>query len=557
MKASSARVRGGNDRGHATAAVRRGLFAVPGSSRSRWPVWIAMVMALAAASVTAANPDDAADSRAQPATTPNTTADSVAGPTESSAATRPGPEPTTLLDMADERPWPADPPPPRLLAEPFQTPRQLLQLMDIGPSDFDTLVDGQEIRAEDTGVFVKILHRIPQIGLDEIARWQHAAVPWESIEEDPARFRGEFFPLRGRARRLERKELPPDIAALLEFRYYYDVWLETSADQPPVILSARSVPSAWLTRPELDQPAQASGLFLKVGPAERGRAPLLFATARVAWLPDREEPAWGVGPDQVRLASWGMDIGLFDLVRDRNRLPIGAAERESFYALLQAVSRANPAELARAASPLDLPQLLQYPERAHGRLLRAAGSVRRVTRVIVSEPDIRARFGIEHYYQLDVLVSLGDQAVEVRAEDGQLAGPVYRNVFPVTVCMLRIPLEWEQWLGRGDASLPVVIDGVFYKLWSYRNPYVAAFDERQRQLSPMFVAIEPVVTPGGLARVSRGGRIVAGVFLVLLAGIWLVAWLFHRSDRRYANQVLRGRFRDGARPEFPSWKDTP
>ncbi len=58
-------------------------------------------------------------------------------------------------------------------------------------------------------------------------------------------------------------------------------------------------------------------MFLKVGPQRDGVASLLFAAPRMAWLPDRTEPEWGIGPDQVWLAGLGMDIGLFDQVRAR------------------------------------------------------------------------------------------------------------------------------------------------------------------------------------------------------------------------------------------------
>jgi hypothetical protein len=376
--------------------------------------------------------------------------------------------PATLLEEADQRPWQTDRHVPRLLAQPIDGPRQLLRLLDIGPSDLAMLVDGQEIRPDDFGTFVKILYRLPQIGFDEIHRWQHAAVPWEALTQEPASFRGEFFRLAGRVRRLEKRMLPRETAELFEFSQYYEVWMETLPDRRQVVLMSRSVPDAWLSHEELDQPAAASGLFLKLGPPRNGAACGWFATPRVAWLPDRENAAWGVSEDWVRLAGWGMDVGLFDVARHRNRLPMGAEERESFYSLLDAVGRADPAEVKGFARPLNLARLLQDPQSEQGRLSRAEGTVRRVTKVLVTEPDITGRFGMDHYYQLDVLVALGDQVVEVRGEDGQTTGPVYRHVFPFTYCVRRIPAAWDAWVGRSDMNEGVVIDGWFYRLWSYR-----------------------------------------------------------------------------------------
>lgn len=489
--------------------------------------------------------------------TPRDGGGGVADQPDAEATTNAGDEvPTTLLDEADQRPWQTDRHVPRLLARPIDGPRQLLRLLDIGPSDFDMFIDGREIGPDDFGTFVKILYRLPQIGLDEIHRWQHAAVPWQALTEDPASYRGEFFRLAGRVRRLETRMLPRETAELSEFSHYYEVWMETSPDRRPVVLMSRSVPEAWLNREELDQPAAAAGLFMKLGPPRNGVACGWFATPRVAWLPDREDAAWGVSEDWVRLAGWGLDVGLFDVARHRNRLPMGAEERDAFYSLLDAVGRADPAEVQSLARPLDLARLLQEPQNEQGRLLRAEGTVRRVTKVLVTEPDITGRFDLNHYYQLDVLVALGDQVVEVRGEDGKTAGPVYRNAFPFTYCVRRIPAAWEAWVGRSDMNEGVVIDGWFYRLWSYRNPFVASFDERQRQLSPMFVAIEPAVSAVSAARPSQWGAMVAVIFLGLMAVAWCVVWWVHRSDRRYAEQVLRKRFRPESTEGVGSWTDS-
>ena len=67
---------------------------------------------------------------------------------------------------------------PRILAAPFASPRQLLRLLDIGESDLSSFRDGQPIGPDDLEALIKILYRMPQIGWDEIDRWQHADVPW-------------------------------------------------------------------------------------------------------------------------------------------------------------------------------------------------------------------------------------------------------------------------------------------------------------------------------------------------------------------------------------------
>jgi hypothetical protein len=71
----------------------------------------------------------------------------------------------------------------------------------------------------------------------------------------------------------------------------------------------------------------------------------------------------------------------------------------------------------------------------------------------------------------------------------------------------------------------------------------------------MFVAIEPTATSVSSERPSRGGAMVAALFLGLMAVAWWVVWWVNRSDRRYAEQVLRQRFRGGDSAGVGSWTD--
>ncbi len=101
---------------------------------------------------------------------------------------------------------------------------------------------------------------------------------------------------------------------------------------------------------------------------------------------------------------------------------------------------------------------------------RCKGKVRRITKVVVDEPDIRQRFGISSYYQMDVMVPVGNQTIEIRGEHGEAAGPVYRSVFPFTYCALRLPPPGSRWREQPNVSRPVVMNGVFLKLWAFSNP---------------------------------------------------------------------------------------
>jgi hypothetical protein len=451
--------------------------------------------------------------------------------------------------VADSRPDSAENPP-RILATQFASPRQLLRLLDIGESDLSSLRDGQPIGPDDLEALIKILYRMPQIGWDEIARWQHADVPWPALRADPSSARAEFFRLRGRVRKLARHALTPRLTALFDFDHFYQLDVELDDAQGTAVVFTRVIPRAWEGHEELDERTCTPAMFVKVGDERGGAAALMFAAPRIVWLPDRVASDLGVGAHQVWLSRLGMDMGLWDDVRARDRLPIGADERECFYALLSAVGQADTAELAREAEPAPLSRLLQYPEQEHGNIVQIAGRLRRITRVVVDERDVRQRFGISAYYQLDILVPVGDQPIEVRGAQGEQAGPVYRESFPCTCCALQLPASWESLVGAPQVNRPVLMSGVFYKLWAYQNPLVAAYDPRQRQLSPMFIVGTPQAwDPASLSRPGPGMLVGVG-FGGLLVAVWVIVWAMNRSDRRQLRTRAQQRAADEQPPQF-------
>ncbi len=430
---------------------------------------------------------------------------------------------------------------------PFAAPRQLLRLFDIGESDLRALRDGQPIGPEDQEVLLKILYRLPQIGWDEIARWQRPDVPWSALCAEPDSARTDFFVVGGRVRSVTRRTLTPRQASLFEFDHYYQLDVDLDGGPGTAVIFARAVPAAWEGHTALHEPVQAVAMFVKLGAERSGQPVWLFAAPRVAWLPDRVQASLGIDVPQVLLGQWGMDIGLWDAVRDRDGLPLGADERECFYALLHAVGRADAAQLARHTQPAVLRQLLLQPQQERGALRQITGRLRRITRIVVEEPDVRHRFGIDAYYQLDVVVPVGDQPIEVRGAPGEQAGPVYRESFPCTCCTTELPAAWEPLVDAPHVNRPVLLHGVFYKLWAYHNPLVAAYDARQRQLSPMFVVGAPQTWD--LSADSRPGPgLWLGLgFIGLLIVVGSAAWALHRSDRRRLEQLRQRR----AAPDLP------
>ena len=108
--------------------------------------------------------------------------------------------------------------------------------------------------------------------------------------------------------------------------------MELDDKRGTAIVYALEVPKEWLEGPVSKLPSWSSttaGLFLKRGADDE----LVFVSKRMAWHPP------GI------LGSTGMDMGLFDDVRNRARLT--ADDSACFYQLLATAGRLNPRRLAQ------------------------------------------------------------------------------------------------------------------------------------------------------------------------------------------------------------------
>ena len=423
--------------------------------------------------------------------------------------------------------------PASLLAQPFETARQMLKLLNISDSDWRSFRDGQDLVPDDHEAAIKILFRLPQVGNQDVVRWSQPLTSWEPLLRDPESHRGAFFSLRGRVRSVKRVELSQQLVTLFGFDHY-DVVEIQCADPPGIVIAlTRTTPAAWTGPATLDEPVELSGMFLKVAAPRANGTAYLFAAPHIRWLPDRPNDSLKMGPDQVWLASQGWDVSLLETVATRNRLPLGGEERDGFYELLSIAGRIPASEWAARAQDVPLVRMLQNPEQVQGQIVRCAGKLRKVTKVLVPDADIQQMYGIRFYYQLDVLLPVGDQAIAFRTEgtDQDSTGPVYRSVFPVTGCTLTIPEEWHAWVDAPHVSQLVEFEGIFLKLWSYPNSLVTSLDVDQRQFSPLLITGMPRRAAAMEAPETSGGMLVVLALLGVLTVIWTgVSWL-NRRDR--------------------------
>jgi len=243
------------------------------------------------------------------------------------------------------------------------------------------------------------------------------------------------------------------------------------------------------------------------------------------------------------LAKAGMDAGLWDDVRKFNNAPLGGADREAFYQLLAALRRPEAGDLrAMWAKPLDIVPLLERPSELQGAILSVEGRTQRIMKVPVADTDIQSRFGLDHYYEIDMLLPLG--ATSLRFDNDAVGGkrPEFRNHFPATLIVRDLPAG----LAEGESVRQTIrADAVFFKIWTYRANYTEQFG--QLQPAPLFVARVPrIVSTSGAGNWDAGLFIVAALSLTVGVIVLVIWW----SSRNNTAARQRAASRQDAQPDF-------
>ncbi len=418
--------------------------------------------------------------------------------------------------------------------------RELLSLLSIDESQLAGFADGKPLGIQDEETVLRMLYRMPRFPLNDLHRWARSTGGLAELITTPNDHRADTFLIRGRTTKIERVEILEEAVERLEFDHYFRVSVDLDDSPHIAVLCCREIPAAWESTEVLGEPIIAYGLFLKLGEGNAERTEFAFASPHIGWLPTQPNAALGITPDLIELASLGMDVSLFDPVRHLNRKPITQADRECFYQLLATVGKADVHAIQSHATPtVDLAPLLQDPTQQHGRLMIVHGTARRAIKILVDDKDIHERFGIDHYYQIDVFIPLGDQVVRLgKQTEGE--SPTFTNTYPVTVCVLQLPPDLPEGTDiREEVSIPAAC----FKLWAYRSRFVSAFDQKQLQISPMFIGVTPRVIHFDSSRNPYITFGVAGIFIALLALAWFALWRSSKNDSKFKRTVL-GRRRE-------------
>src|SRR5262245_49523026 len=407
-------------------------------------------------------------------------------------------------------------------------PAEIFERFGIGTSQLESFFSGQPLSPSEEDVLAKILYHLPRLGLENIEHWRQKDVGFDQLAAASADHRAQVFRLTGRVKRVEKHALLPEQAELLEFGHYYRVQLALRDSPYEALVAVRHVPAAWAIDAPLDERAACDALFLKVGDSASQPPQVVFAADRLGWFPDRPDEAHHIGSSQLALASLGMDIGLWDNVLKSNDPSLTAADREPFYQLLAAVGRAekNHSPLTTHHS-LDLVALLEKPADHYGDIVPIQGTARRIMKIPVGDADIQTRFGIDHYYEIDLFVPLGDAALRFGKDASGEKNPVYRNAFPATLIVRELPPDMKE---GENVHEHIGAEGVFFKVWTYRSSYTSKFG--QLQPAPLFIAVRPHLvqtqTPGSWMT----GAIVSAALLLALGVTAIVVWFYGGSTRK-------------------------
>lgn len=461
---------------------------------------------------------------------------------------------------------------------------RILSLAGWDPDRLAQVNDGAPLADEERESILPLLRRLKTFAATDLDAWARDEVSLTAIVADPKTHRGKLVRLAGRVRAVHRRTLPPELATRLEMPAYVECELDLDAGAGIATIVTDRIPQAWTEMGSLDEPATVSGLFVRVLPSmspnsEPAMPHALFVSSAIAWHPDQEQAPF-VSLGKAVLGSLGVDVGLLDDVQQRK--PIAAIDREAFYQILDAAGRCGANQLIRfaqrnldsvrawwaaeeerltgleSATPTtderatrrrlqlarevvdrasdgrySVAPLFNDAENQAGQLVVVDGVARRAVCVGVSTDtaasDIERRFGIDHYWELDVFT-----------DDSQ------NN--PLVFCVRELPAGFP----TGESIRePVRVAGFFFKSWRFGSRR-GGHDETGSgesdgvgalQFAPLLIGRGPIWLQAPTNDAAAYAAWFAGVaFVVVVAAIWAAGWWLARGDRRFQERTLARRF---------------
>ena len=465
------------------------------------------------------------------------------------------------------------------------TARQMLEIAGIGDSQLRFLIDYEPISGKDIDTTGHVLRNFYELDSSDIKRWSNAqtldtATLLNAFLETPDDYRVDFYRIRGTVIRVQRQPIVEEAARLLGFRSFFWVWMKPQNSNISVRIATRKLPIAWFPsewkttgktstgshqaetgkKPdlapdasfELNRPAAVNGLLLKVAEEhnvaldepEQGRGvyEVVLAAQRVEWLPQKASANQGINAGVAILSKYEFDAGLLDEVRKSNGKKMNRSDTEAFFQIMSIVKSTEARreiEVIAEVSPPTQPSISDYLQNTgplQGEFIKLDADVRQITKVEISNKKMKHRLGIDHYWQLDAFVYLGDEAIELKTKEDDKEGLIYKYRYPVQICLIDLPAELQTaqtqiqhgTYRRNSLHEDITLNGFFFKLWTYQSARTIEAGGSRAQLSPLFITNHVVVhKPTGLN--STRSSIYLGVSFVVL--LLVIAGLLIRTNR--------------------------
>lgn len=476
----------------------------------------------------------------------------------------------------------------------------LLELVGVGPEERRRMAQHEWLDDDALPHVLETLYHLRRFEEHNLRRWAIDSLEPEDIARRSGTLPVRLYAIEGRLRAVRSHAVADAVAARLQLPAVHACRITLGASSWPAEVLVADMPRKLQREGLLNEQVAATGLLIRVAPAAKQRPRLVFAADRLKWHPDHVDRALGVSYGMTVLGALGMDVGLWDTVRDRR--PLEAGDRACFFHLLDAVQRAGAGRLERAfrrrlpervrrweqeaarlearlgrqetaaskqtASSTETFQsprqrltvlrqqiaraeqglasvvpLFNQPRESRGSLVVLEGTARRAVR-IYSDPSLplssseqQIPSAVNAYYELDVFT-----------DDSQ------NN--PVVFCVRKLPAgfpEGDQIQERIRAA------GFMFKAWAFpadarTGPAAGSEDPSRRwRIAPLVVA--PAATwirPERVARSPAWQWWGGGLFVLALAAAWVGLALYRRGDRRFQREVLERHLQP---PEYPALAD--
>lgn len=427
------------------------------------------------------------------------------------------------------------------------TPLQVLELLGIGESELAGFEHDSAFSDDEFITLHRLLARLPRFPRHRMTTWQRTDVVWADQLQNASELEATIVRVAGQLTELTREELPEAIAERVRYTHFYKAVIADASQDVEYTAFLRDIPNqfsnALIEGQPLIETVALTGLFLKSGVAkEAGESEpsaelanyVYLAANYLEWFPNNpESPLVVERKGLLHLAEFGMDVGVLGSVKDRK--PLVTDDREGFYQLLASVGTQRNSAIKKLSSETNATALLKEPAKHRGQFYTMNGTARRCIRIQVDDPDIVNRFGITHYYEIEVF----DQSAFIRVKDREDTdrSAVYDS-YPIVFCTRSIPEGFP----TGDLIHEnVQINGAYLKLWAYATRFIRTQIGEDGgapplQISPLLVGHSPMfLRPPP----SRGLGVFSAIgFTAAILGIWgLIAWN-KRGDAKFRRETI-------------------